>query len=147
MEHSGWSVVAYGNSSHLGDFNVAYYPDLWPCDYFGTNPGELLAIGWLSTTESYTRGDVKPKFFEALMRLLVNPWQPVALAGRSHCPFCRLTGGPAQIAYKGIAVSVGSTNLVRRRCMSLHHCLRTMLTRTSTAHLSNFRTRLLRVQR
>ena len=90
---------------------MTYYPDLSPCDYFGPNQSALLAVGWLAAGQTYARGVVRTDFFDALVRLLVDPWQPAAHAGRAYCPFCRFTGGPTQLRYGQLSISLGSSNL------------------------------------
>src|SRR5262245_38025081 len=85
--------------------------DLKPCTYFGRWEEILVAVGWLGVGRAYTKGIVSDQFFAALIRLLVDPWQPVGAAGRSVCGFCRFSGGPAQLLYAGSSVALGSTNL------------------------------------
>ncbi len=87
---------------------MAYYKDLEPCDYFG--PLERLkAVGWLDQEHPYSTGPVSRQFFRRLAGLLVEPWQPFALAGVENCCLCRFTGGPAEIHFEGTDVSVGSS--------------------------------------
>ncbi|WP_444547640.1 DUF7919 family protein [Sorangium atrum] len=90
---------------------MVYYPDLSPCDYFGRWQDILRAVGWHESGHSFTTGPVAKEFFGALMRLLSNPWQPVAFAGRQPCPYCRFTGGAAELRFEDVAISVGANNL------------------------------------
>jgi hypothetical protein len=87
---------------------MTYYPDLSP--YISSN-ASLLAVGWLTSSESYPRGELEPEFFRKLMELLVDPWQPAVAGGGYRCEFCKFTGGPGRITYEGSTVSVGSSNL------------------------------------
>ncbi len=88
-----------------------YYPDLSPCDYFGQWQHVLVAVGWLEPGHESSTGPVSKSFFEALVRLLADPWQPAALAGHRSCGFCHFTGGPAVIEFEGHAVRLGTENL------------------------------------
>jgi hypothetical protein len=90
---------------------MAVFEDLKPCTYFGQWQDVLVAVGWLGVGHPYARGAVSGQFFSALVRLLVDAWQPVAVAGRSACPFCRFSGGPANLTYAGSTVALGATNL------------------------------------
>jgi hypothetical protein len=83
-----------------------YIPDLTPIDH-----AQLIAVGWLSGRYNYTRGPVKDAFVQALFRALKNPWQPAANGGHHQCEFCRITGGPRELEYGGITISVGNANL------------------------------------
>lgn len=88
-----------------------YYSDLGPCDYFGHWGEILVAIGWLDRDRPFARGPVPKPFFEALVRLLVDPWQPAVAAGHAPCPFCRFTGGPAEVRLVGLVAPLGSNNV------------------------------------
>lgn len=90
---------------------MAHYPDLGPCDYFGPTDARLVAVGWLQPGRPYSQGRVSLQFFEGLARLLENPWQPFAVAGRHPCEFCVFTGGPAEIRVGGTVVSLGMSNV------------------------------------
>jgi hypothetical protein len=71
----------------------------------------LIAIGWLDPAHRFAGGDISSDFFQMLVELLIDPWQPTVTAGAQRCLFCRFTGGPAEMSYKGINFGVGSTNL------------------------------------
>src|SRR5215467_901680 len=91
---------------------MPYYKDLSTCDYFGPSASGLIAIGWLAAEQpDYSRGPVSTEFFDSLMRLLADPWQPAVTAGIRRCFACRFTGGPAELHYAGATVKVGSVNL------------------------------------
>lgn len=90
---------------------MSTFEDLAPCTYFERWKDVLLAVGWLGAGYDYPRGDVSPELFGALVRSLENPWQPVALAGRSQCPFCKFSRGPARLTYGGTTVELGANNL------------------------------------
>jgi hypothetical protein len=62
-----------------------------------------VAVGWLGAQYS-SRGlseEVSSAFFERLVSLLVDPWQPYAVAGVAPCPMCRFSGGPSVVDYQG----------------------------------------------
>jgi hypothetical protein len=71
----------------------------------------LKAVGWLDRSHAYARGEVTEAFFEALIRLLVDPWQPAETAGRHACTLCKFGGGPSRISFNGIAVTLGASNV------------------------------------
>jgi hypothetical protein len=91
--------------------NMAYYQDLATLSLFGETKLPALAIGWLDPAHDYRRGAVSPKFFESLISLLVDPWQPAVAAGVHRCAFCRFTGGPAELRYSGMTARLGAANL------------------------------------
>ena len=91
---------------------MSYYQDLSEFDYYRLDGAKLLAVGWLDIGTPYTSGDVTAAFFESLLTLLVNPWQPAATAGRHRCPFCRFSGGPSTVSYGDTAAYVGASNLL-----------------------------------
>lgn len=92
---------------------MTYYPDL------SRIPEErrvtLVAVGWLDPSHRYDKGAVDERFVARLFDLLVEPWQPFAMAGRHPCGFCRFSGGPGVVAYSRGAgtntVTVGAANL------------------------------------
>ncbi|WP_437669808.1 hypothetical protein [Sorangium sp. So ce131] len=90
---------------------MAYYADLSPCDYFGRWQDVLRAVGWLEPGHPFATGPVPEELFGALVRLLSEPWQPVAAGGSQRCPYCRFTGGPRELRYEGTAIRVGANNL------------------------------------
>lgn len=87
------------------------YEDLSPCTYFRAEREKLLAVGWLDSESTFTKGQVSPSFFKSLVELLVDPWQPAAIAGRQPCSLCRFTGGPSEIKYAGMTARLGAANL------------------------------------
>ena len=93
---------------------VTYYEDMAVFEVAGQSQSSgwpLIAVGWLDPAHSFTGGDVSPDFFQKLVELLVEPWQPALAAGAQRCLFCRFTGGPADLSYRGTTIKVGSTNL------------------------------------
>lgn len=72
---------------------MAHYPDLSICRDLTSASSHCIAVGWLEPEHEFARGDVSPEFFEALCRLLVDPWSFVATAGVHPCGFCRFSGG------------------------------------------------------
>jgi hypothetical protein len=59
----------------------------------------------------YKKGSVTEEFFGALMKLLQDPWQPVASAGREPCGYCRFSKWVSELKYRELIVSLGSNNL------------------------------------
>ena len=71
----------------------------------------ILAVGWLERGRAYQKGAVQEEVVAALVKLLVHPWQPAVTAGRHACSFCRFSGGPGTLVYKGTKIAMGSANL------------------------------------
>jgi hypothetical protein len=90
---------------------VTFFKDLDSCSYFGKWEELLTAVGWLEDGNDFAKGTVREDFFTALVRLCAEPWQPVAVAGRQPCPFCRFTKGPGQLLYGGMTVALGAANV------------------------------------
>lgn len=90
---------------------MAFFEDLTPCMYFGRWQDRLLAVGWLQPGRPYNKGAVPEEFFGALMKLLKDPWQPVASAGRESCGYCRFSKWVSELKYRELTVSIGSNNL------------------------------------
>jgi hypothetical protein len=90
---------------------MAFFEDLSSCSYFGKWEESLVAVGWLESEDKLTKGPVGEGFFAALVRLCVEPWQPLAVAGRQPCSFCRFTKGPGQLSYRGMTVVLGAANV------------------------------------
>jgi hypothetical protein len=90
---------------------MAEFEDLAPLTYFGKWEESLSAVGWLEATVGFARGAVSEIFFEKLVRLCVNPWQPATAAGHHPCSMCRFTGGPPSISLGGMTVQLGVSNL------------------------------------
>lgn len=88
-----------------------YFRDLEPCTCFGRWSDVLTAVGWLEPGHDFVRGDVRKEFFSALVRLLVNPWQPFVSAGRKPCGFCRFTGGSGGLSFGDDTIHFGGANL------------------------------------
>ena len=55
---------------------MAFYTDLSRCDYFGRWQEVLIAVGWLEQGHASATGTVSKEFFEQLVGLLTDPWQP-----------------------------------------------------------------------
>ncbi|WP_426746927.1 hypothetical protein VZQ01_03915 [Myxococcus faecalis] len=90
---------------------MAHFEDLSPCAYFPGGDDRLVAVGWLEREHPFPRGEVDADFFAALVRLCVEPWQPVVFAGRHACSLCRFSGGPGALSYDSLTVSLGSANV------------------------------------
>lgn len=89
---------------------MAYFPDLSPCTYFGSERAEkLVAIGWLDEEHPYLRGQVNEPFLDKLFDLLGRPWAPMYFLGYADCPFCTLDS--YGITYKDKKIVVGALNL------------------------------------
>lgn len=91
---------------------MARYEDLAPLDYFGEVDGaRLVAIGWVESPEQCDGREVDAPLFEALVHLLLDPWQPFAMAGFHECTMCKYTGGPHSLKYGSMTVRLGANNL------------------------------------
>ncbi|MFO0549767.1 MAG: hypothetical protein U0271_15345 [Polyangiaceae bacterium] len=90
---------------------MTYIKDLTRSDYFGPLSAGLIHVGWLHPSAPIPQGDTPVEVFAALMKLLADPWQPVAFAGREPCRFCRFTGGPATVHYEEHSATIGANNL------------------------------------
>ena len=109
----GWDMEYGARSfpvSYPEEDSMTFYYDLAPCPYFGKWEKSLTAVGWLENGYEFVKGAVSEDFFTALVGLCVEPWQPLAVAGRQPCPFCRLTGGPGELIYR-MTVALGTANL------------------------------------
>ena len=90
--------------------NVAYYPDLSPCPYFGKAAiDKLVAVGWLDEAHPYPQDEVSESFLTKLFDLLVRPWAPSYFMGYAECPFCAMDG--YGVRYKDKKIVVGAFNL------------------------------------
>lgn len=70
--------------------SVTYYRDMSRCDYFGEEvANNLIAVGWLTSSEPIEQGAVPTSFFEKLKALSLEPWQPVVFLGGHHCEICQ----------------------------------------------------------
>jgi hypothetical protein len=88
---------------------MAYFPDLSPCTYFGSELAErLVAIGWLDEDHPYLQGHVNEAVLDNLFELLVRPWAPSYFMGYADCPWC---GEHYNAVYKGRSLPVGAMNL------------------------------------
>lgn len=91
---------------------MAKYEDLAPLDYFGSAwADKLVAVGWVESADQCSRGEVDRALFESLVALLVEPWQPFAVAGSHRCTLCRFTGGPSTLRFGSQVVEIGASNL------------------------------------
>jgi hypothetical protein len=93
------------------EFVVTMIADLDVLPHFPNSKATVKAVGWLERGREFSTGAVADEFFAALVTLCVDPWQPAAAAGRYPCSFCRLTGGPASVAYRGMTVTMGAANV------------------------------------
>ena len=68
---------------------MASIVDLEPFNYLPLDCAALVAVGWLGEDSQFPRGSVSPEFFQKLKALCIDPWQPVAAAGRHSCELCQ----------------------------------------------------------
>jgi hypothetical protein len=68
---------------------MTWYPDLGPCDYFRTSePQRLLAVGWLSQPQTFSKGPVAPEVFAKIARLAENALRIFVFRGFHTCELC-----------------------------------------------------------
>jgi hypothetical protein len=109
MDPPGWKL---DEPPTVGVTRVPCYEDLSPLPEFGPeNASKLVAVGWLGMERSYPRGEISEEFMQKLIGLLVDPWQPVHAVGLHDCPFCRFSGGPRTLTYRGTTIAMGAANL------------------------------------
>ncbi len=80
---------------------MAFYRDLEPCDYFRKRFSGLLAVGWLSSTESYAQGEVDESDLRRLRALVDDCWQPFYFRGSHACEFCGRERGTKNLFVPG----------------------------------------------
>lgn len=69
---------------------MTHFADLTQCDYFGTEHApSLLAVGWLTASETFPTGSTHPEAFSKLKGLLAEPWQPMVSGGAHACGLCQ----------------------------------------------------------
>jgi hypothetical protein len=69
---------------------MAWFEDLSPCTYLGTESAPLLrAVGWLERGKPFPVGAVDRRVYEKLAELCQDPWQPLASAGFHTCDLCQ----------------------------------------------------------
>ncbi len=88
-----------------------HIPDMAKVDEGPTWKSTLLAIGWLERGQDFAVGNPRDDFFPALIRLVLNPWQPSIAMGAHSCSLCVYTGGPKHVQYQNLEVEVGINNL------------------------------------
>jgi len=94
---------------------MTWFEDLSPCTYFNRDVGEtVLAVGWLERDHSYNKGPIreKKKVVDTLVRLLVDPWQPMYFLGYHACSLCRRLHTPLTLRHKGTQITMGATNVL-----------------------------------
>lgn len=70
-----------------------------------SDPAKLVHVGWLARGHDFVRGEVSRAFFEKLVELAGDPFQPFAAAGFHACDLHQFTDGPRAISYRGKMVS------------------------------------------
>lgn len=90
---------------------MSHFDDLSPNSYFGRWEDVLISVGWLDGSADYPHGAVSLDFFRALVRLLLDPWQPGVFAGRAPCSLCQFSDGPGTLTFEGNRIQLGSANL------------------------------------
>jgi hypothetical protein len=93
-----------------------FFEDLSPCMYVASSPAEgekLKAVGWLAWGHPYTQRQLQlPETrFGQLLRLLVDPWEPVCFMGSHECEFCPEKNAHDTIEHDGLLVHFGANNL------------------------------------
>lgn len=83
--------------------------DRW--EILGVPSSPLLAVGWLGSSSEPVQQSADTELVEALVKMLVDPWQPALLLGRHRCQFCLYTGGPSTFTFRGTEVQLGRNNL------------------------------------
>src|SRR5690242_3831921 len=64
-----------------------YFPDLSPYRYGSTEPvADILNVGWLSASHSFTTGPVDDQLIDALQTLVASPVN--LYRGHHYCEFC-----------------------------------------------------------
>lgn len=74
----------------------------------------LISVGWLDGSADYPHGPMglyRSIFFRALVRLLLDPWQPGVFAGRAPCSLCQFSDGPGTLTFEGNRIQLGFANL------------------------------------
>ena len=68
---------------------MTWYADLSPCDYFGiSEPHRLLAVGWLTERETFSKGAVDPEVFAKIERLAERTLYIFVFRGFHTCELC-----------------------------------------------------------
>ena len=68
-------------------------------------------MGWLERGHVYNKGPVREEVVDTLLRLLVDPWQPVMNWGWHVCSLCPLSHFPPTLTYKGKRIAMGISNV------------------------------------
>jgi hypothetical protein len=89
---------------------MAWYEDLAPCGYFGTECMTCLrAVGWLERGKSFLVGQVEVEVYKRVVELCEDPWQPCEFMGLHHCDLCQYEGKAGQ---RNVFVPAGDAILV-----------------------------------
>jgi len=94
-----------------------YFADLSPCNYFSFGRSERLrAVGWLAWGHPYRerQAELPQDNFRQLLRLLVNPWEPLHFMGQHECDFCFGNEEAARrftLERYGFVIHFGASNL------------------------------------
>lgn len=83
---------------------MTFYRDLEPCAYFRRRPFcTLRAVGWLSASEDYPRGEIRPLERERLDALLPACWDPFGpyYRGQHSCEHCSGARGQRNLFVPG----------------------------------------------
>jgi hypothetical protein len=93
-----------------------FIEDLSPCMYVASSLAEgekLKAVGWLGWGHAYKQRQLQlPETpFGRLLRLLVDPWEPICFMGRHECEFCPEENVQNTIGRDGLLVYFGANNL------------------------------------
>ncbi len=87
--------------------------DLAPCNYFPVSePHNLVAVGWLSASSTYTSGAISDEFLEHLAVLIQRPWQPPFVTAGIHlCELCHQGVVSKSVFRDRVLPSTSATNI------------------------------------
>lgn len=87
--------------------------DLQPFRGFPFLDVALTATGWLGASSRWLDVDVSEAFFERLVELSTDPWQPGGMMamGSHSCELCRFVSESGSLRYKDREVRAGNRNL------------------------------------
>lgn len=65
------------------------------------DPAGLVHIGWLERGRDFRRGEVTREFFDKLLELARDPFEPFITMGFHRCDFHQFTSGPHELTLDG----------------------------------------------
>ena len=104
---------------HSWSLVLTHIPDGSPCGYFHIHSPNLIAIGWLDSQHSYSRGSCAESFLVHLADMLDKPWRRFVYRGFHECDLCpdETPAGPDTVNEVRLAGSV------RRTSIGIHNLL------------------------